>query len=83
MIYTHVLYRGGRGVQSPADRLLAGFARDVRAHGMTANRLACAPGDSTASNVDSTTCVIACPEQSRGLADSFCWVCRNDWDVEL
>jgi integrase len=24
MIYTHVLNRGGRGVQSPADRLLAG-----------------------------------------------------------
>jgi hypothetical protein len=23
MIYTHVLNRGGRGVQSPADRLLA------------------------------------------------------------
>jgi site-specific recombinase XerD len=27
MIYTHVLDRGGRGVQSPADRLAAqGFA---------------------------------------------------------
>jgi integrase len=25
MIYTHALYRGDRGVQSPADRLLAGF----------------------------------------------------------
>ena len=24
MIYTHVLNRGGRGVQSPADRLLSG-----------------------------------------------------------
>ena len=24
MIYTHVLNRGGRGVQSPADRLLGG-----------------------------------------------------------
>jgi len=24
MIYTHVLNRGGHGVQSPADRLLAG-----------------------------------------------------------
>jgi site-specific recombinase XerD len=24
MIYTHVLNRGGRGVESPADRLLAG-----------------------------------------------------------
>jgi integrase len=33
MIYTHVLNRGGHGVQSPADRLLAGssgmLARDV------------------------------------------------------
>ena len=27
MIYTHVLNRGGRGVQSPADRLLAGPGR--------------------------------------------------------
>jgi integrase len=27
MIYTHVLNRGGRGVQSPADRLLAAPAR--------------------------------------------------------
>ena len=27
MIYTHVLNRGGRGVESPADRLLAAPAR--------------------------------------------------------
>jgi hypothetical protein len=27
MIYTHVLNRGGRGVQSPADHLLGSNAR--------------------------------------------------------
>lgn len=32
MIYTHVLNRGGHGVQSPADRLLAG-ASGVLARG--------------------------------------------------
>lgn len=30
MIYTHVLNRGGRGVESPADRLLAGHASPDR-----------------------------------------------------
>ncbi len=29
MIYTHVLNRGGRGVESPADRLLAGSVSPV------------------------------------------------------
>jgi hypothetical protein len=29
MIYTHILNRGGRGVQSPADRLLKIWKRDA------------------------------------------------------
>ncbi len=29
MIYTHVLNRGGEGVESPADRLLAGYGSPV------------------------------------------------------
>ena len=34
MLSTHVLNRGGRGVQRPADRLLAGPAGSVRTHEM-------------------------------------------------
>jgi integrase len=29
MIYTHILNRGGRGVESPADHLLAGYVSPV------------------------------------------------------
>lgn len=34
VLYTHALNRGGRGVQSPADRLLGGAAWGVRTHDM-------------------------------------------------
>jgi len=50
---------------------------------MTANTLAGTPGSPAESNVDSAAYAISCPSQGLGLADSFCWVCRNDSDVEL
>jgi len=37
MIYTHVLNRGDRGVQSQEDRLLLGPAGSVRTHEMRRN----------------------------------------------
>jgi len=55
----------------------------VRTQGMTANKLAGAPGSLAESHVDSVTCSIVCRLQGLGLAGSFCWVCRNNSDVEL
>jgi hypothetical protein len=49
---------------------------------MTANALAGAPGEPAESHVDSAACAIVCPPQGLGLAGSFCWLCRNDSDVE-
>ena len=50
---------------------------------MTANALAGAPGEPAESHVDLAACAIACPPQGMGLAGNFCWLCRNDSDVEL
>ena len=55
----------------------------VRTHGMAANTLAGAPGSPAESNVDSAACAIAFPPQGLGLAGGFCWLCRNDSDIEL
>lgn len=59
------------------------LAIPVRTQGMTANTLAASPGGPAESTADSAACAIACPPQSPGLANSFCWVRRNDSDVEL
>ena len=42
MIYTHVLNRGGRAVESPADRLLAGRSSGVSPPAPAAQRLSAA-----------------------------------------
>ncbi|MGH9891347.1 MAG: integron integrase, partial [bacterium] len=47
MIYTHVLNRGGRGVESPADRLLAAGSNGVLARGFEQRKKP--PGGSRAS----------------------------------
>jgi hypothetical protein len=50
MIYTHVLNRGGHGVQSPADRLLAAPPAGGQLGG------ACGGADEEGCDVDDTTC---------------------------
>jgi hypothetical protein len=58
MIYTHVLNRGGRGVQSPEG--------DVRKRKMRGNTLQCMPEIATASYWNSTACAATDPLQARG-----------------
>jgi len=77
------LFDIGCGVQSGRIGCSVESAIHVRTHGMTANTLVATPDCSAESNVDSAACTIACPLQGLGLAGSFCWLCRNDSDVEL
>jgi hypothetical protein len=49
----------------------------------TMNTLAGAPGSPAESHVGSEACAIASPPHGLRLAGSFCWLCRNDSDVEL